>query len=198
MPTIGHVAAGLAGWRFQGGARLEARSAATRVRSALVFTALATFQDLDIFLPHRWGAGWVHRGALHSPVVALVAAAIGALLLWDLGDRRRTFLLALLTAASHGLLDTLTRGGLGVMLLWPFTLARFESPWELLPPSPFSFRHGSPRFLVRLLFEALFFAPLFLWALWPRRPLALGPREREVDDEGDAEERGREVQGRER
>jgi inner membrane protein len=162
VPTVGHLAVGLAGWRLHGRVHQP-------VRPALVYTALATFQDLDLFLPHAWGGGWVHRGALHSPAVALVAAAIGLLLLWDHGDRAKIFLLAFATAASHGLLDTLTRGGVGVMLLWPLSLARFESPWEPLPPSPFSTRHGSPRFLLRLAYEALFFAPLFLWALWPRR-----------------------------
>lgn len=161
MPTVGHLAVGLAGWRLHGGVRPP-------VRPALVYTALATFQDLDLFLPHGWGGGWVHRGALHSPAVALVAAVVGLLLLWDHGDRAKVFLLAFLVAVSHGLLDTLTRGGVGVMLLWPVSLARFESPWEPLPPSPFSAHHRSTRFLLRLAYESLFFAPLFLWALWPR------------------------------
>ena len=61
------------------------------LRPALVFTALATFQDLDLFLPRSLGPAWAHRGALHSPAVALVAAMVALLLLWNHGDRGRTF-----------------------------------------------------------------------------------------------------------
>ena len=162
MPTIGHVAAGLAGSKLHEPGR-------PAVRSVLVFTALATFQDLDLFLPRSLGPAWGHRGALHSPAIALLAAAIGVLLLWDRGNRARTFLLAFLTAASHGILDALSFRGAGVLLLWPLSLAPFESPWQPLPPSPFSAHHFAPRFLVRVLYELLFFSPLFLWALWRRR-----------------------------
>jgi inner membrane protein len=157
--------AGLAGWRLHGGVR-------PALRLAAVFTALATFQDLDLLFPRGWGETWAHRGALHSPAVALAAAAIASLLPGFQGRRGWTLLLAFAVAASHGLLDTLTRGGAGVMLLWPLSLARFESPWQPLPASPFSVVHPSTRFFFRLLIEAILFSPVFLWAIWPRRALS--------------------------
>lgn len=168
MPTIGHVAVGLAGSKLRANGR-------ERLRVALVFTALSTFQDVDILLPSSWGGGWVHRGALHSPAAALAAAAIGVLLLWDLGGRARTFLFALAVAVSHGLLDILSRGGVGVMLLWPLSLVRVDSPWQPLPPSPFAAHYLSPRFLLRLIQETLLFSPLLVWACWPRGPAVRAP-----------------------
>jgi membrane-bound metal-dependent hydrolase YbcI (DUF457 family) len=169
MPTIGHVAVGLAGARVHSGDR-------PRWRSALVLTALASFPDLDVLFPGpatHWSEAWTHRGALHSLLAALAAAVLGSLLLGGPGGRRRAFLVSLAVAASHGLLDTLAPGGLGVMLLWPLSRARFLFPWPLLPPSPFSaLPLFSPGFMALLLHEALVFAPLAVYALWPERRAA--------------------------
>jgi inner membrane protein len=74
-----------------------------------------------------------------------------------------------LVLASHGLLDTLTDGGLGVALLWPFTTRRWFAPWRPLPVAPIGARLFAPVGLHVLLVELVCFAPLFAWALWPRR-----------------------------
>jgi inner membrane protein len=147
----------------------------------VVLTALSTFPDLDVF-SEAVGLGpqsvWAHRGALHSLVIAL-AAAIVALFLLDLRSGvARTFLVTAATAASHGLLDTMTRGGAGVMLLWPVSQTRFLAPWQVLPPSPLGdewvFTVHALNLLVQ---EALMFAPLVAYAFWPS-PL---PGERSVE-----------------
>jgi inner membrane protein len=174
MPSFGHVAVGLAA------GRLQARDG-PRLRPTLVLTALATFQDADV-LGWWLGAGrhsvWLHRGALHSLAIAAVAAVLGALLL----DRGRSFAATLLVcfaaAASHGLLDTITHGGAGVMLLWPFSHARFIAPWHPLPASPIGPRLFSPRGLELMAGEAVLFAPLLVYALWPRRGAIEGAVER--------------------
>lgn len=44
---------------------------------------------------------------------------------------------------SHGLLDTLTTGGKGVALLWPFSDERFFAPLQFIRVSPI----GVGRFL---------------------------------------------------
>lgn len=165
MPSFGHVAVGLAAGRFQA-------KDGRRLRPTLILTALATFPDLDVI---TWFAGagrysiWWHRGALHSLAAAALAALVGALLL----DRGRRFPAALLVclaaAASHGLLDTMTHGGSGVMLLWPFSDARFLAPWHPLPAAPIGLRIFSPRGLELMAGEAVLFAPLLVYALWPRR-----------------------------
>jgi inner membrane protein len=174
MPSFGHVAVGLAAGRFQA-------QDGPRLRPMLVLTALATFPDLDVV---AWSAGaakhsvWLHRGALHSLAAAAVAALLGAVLL----DRGRGFAAALLvcfaTAASHGLLDTITHGGSGVMLLWPFSQERFLAPWHPLPASPMGSRLFSPRGLELMAGEAVLFAPLLVYALWPRRGRIQGAMER--------------------
>ena len=38
--------------------------------------------------------------------------------------------------ASHALLDTLTDGGLGAALLWPFNFTRYFAPWRPIPVAP--------------------------------------------------------------
>lgn len=174
MPSFGHVAVGLAAGRFQA-------KDGSRLRPTLVLTALATFPDLDVvgwFVGAERHSIWLHRGALHSLVAAGLAAVVGAVLL----DRGRGFAAALLvafaTAASHGLLDTITHGGAGVMLLWPFSHARFLAPWHPLPASPIGPRLLSPRGLELMAGEALLFAPLLVYALWPRRSGIQGAVER--------------------
>ncbi len=49
--------------------------------------------------------------------------------------------------ASHGLLDTITNGGGGVALLWPFSDSRFFAWWRPLAVSPIGVRRflTSPR-----------------------------------------------------
>lgn len=165
MPSFGHVAVGLAGGRLAGGD-------GARLRAALVFTGLAWFPDLDVlgwFLHVDRASAWAHRGATHSLLAAALAAVLGALLL----DRGRgflaTFALAFAAAASHGLLDTITRGGSGVMLLWPFSPDRFLAPWHPLPAAPLGPRIFSPRGLTLMAGEAVAFSPFLACALWPRR-----------------------------
>ncbi len=173
MASFGHVAVGLAA------GRLQAREGG-RLRPTLVLTALAMFPDVDVLAwAMRAGSGspWLHRGVLHSMAVAVVAALAGALLL----RRRRGFAAALLVclaaAVSHGLLDTVTRGGSGVMLLWPFSHARFLAPWHPLPASPIGPHLLSLRGLELVAREAALFAPLLVYAFWPRRRAIARPIE---------------------
>lgn len=166
MPSLGHVAVGLAA------GRLHAGPDRPRLAPTLAFTALSMFPDLDV-LARAFGAGrgspWLHRGALHSLLVAAAGGIAVALLSGGLGrPRARTAAAAALVAASHGLLDTFTRGGAGIMLLWPLSAERFLAPWRPLPAAPMGLSLLSPRGLDVLLLEALWFAPLLAYALWPR------------------------------
>lgn len=97
---------------------------------------------LDV--PYRAMLG--HRGLTHS---IPFAAALAVALAW--GVRRRApddgpvgaarlgaFLF--LATASHGLLDALTDGGLGVAFLAPLSDARHFFPWRPIAVSPISAR----------------------------------------------------------
>jgi inner membrane protein len=70
--------------------------------------------------------------------------------------------------ASHGLLDTLTDGGLGIALLWPFSNARYFATWRPIPVAPIGPRLFGARGILLMLHESILFLPLFVMGLWPR------------------------------
>jgi inner membrane protein len=75
--------------------------------------------------------------------------------------------------ASHPLLDTLTDGGLGCALLWPFDHTRYFAPWTPIPVSPIGLSFFSPYGMYAAGVELIYFAPLIWFALRPRaRPAA--------------------------
>ncbi|MCA1609672.1 MAG: metal-dependent hydrolase [Acidobacteria bacterium] len=93
-----------------------------------------------------------------------VGAAAGRAL-----SRRQGSRAAAVTLFSAGLLDTLTDGGLGVALLWPFSNRRFFAPWRPIPVAPIGFAMLSARGAFVVAAEAAMFLPFFLYAFWPRR-----------------------------
>ena len=97
--------------------------------------------DLDVLafrLGIPYGAAWGHRGLTHSLCFAfLLSLAVAALTcrrlrvpFWDWWG----FLF--LVAATHGLLDAFTNGGLGVALFAPFDETRYFFPWRPIEVSP--------------------------------------------------------------
>jgi inner membrane protein len=173
MPSIGHLAVGLAA------GRLHAGDDGPRLRATLVLTGLAILPDLDgITLFLRPGPDSVlrHRGASHSLLVAAAAAVLVTALAGGLGrSRARMLVTALAVAASHGLLDSLTRGAGGPMLAWPLSTERVLAPVTLVPASPLLPRLFTQRGLDVMLREAILFAPLLLYGLWPRGRLRRRP-----------------------
>ncbi|MBX3272312.1 MAG: metal-dependent hydrolase [Sandaracinaceae bacterium] len=165
MASLGHVAVGMA----LGRAHARERPA----RWMLAFSLLALAPDLDVItfalgVPYEHALG--HRGASHALLVAL-AGALAALAPSE--HRARAGALGVIAVASHGLLDAATTGGLGVALLWPFDDARYFLPARPIPVAPIGAGMLSRRGLYVLGVEAALFAPLLLYALWPRR----GPAE---------------------
>ena len=78
-----------------------------------------------------------HRGFSHSLFFALVVGLLGWVAASSLNVRPTwAFLFLFIGTASHGLLDTLTNGGLGIALLSPFSNRRFFFPWRPIPVSP--------------------------------------------------------------
>jgi inner membrane protein len=140
----------------------------------LALSALSLLPDADaigFLLPVDQGGAMGHRGFTHSLVFALaIGLACGTVL------RKRGFLrtsaLAGAVVASHGLLDTLTNGTTGTMLLWPFSGERFFAPWRPVPVPPVGLGLASARGLEVMAIEAVYFLPLLAWALWPRKRAA--------------------------
>jgi inner membrane protein len=145
----------------------------------VAFSALSLAPDLDV-IAFRFGipyaAPFGHRGAAHSIFAALVLASIAAVATRFRPDqantgqtRKRLWVLCAVVAISHGLLDTLTDGGLGIALAWPFSTARYFAPWTPIPVAPIGARMLTDDGLRVVMTEALQFAPLLVWAVWRRR-----------------------------
>ncbi|HET6899382.1 MAG TPA: metal-dependent hydrolase [Vicinamibacteria bacterium] len=166
MPSVGHVAVGLAA------ARLGRPPMPAAAWAALLVVA-AGLPDLDVVafsLGIPYHAPFGHRGASHSFAFALLCGALLALAV-----RRRPISAARIglivgaVVATHGLLDTLTDGGLGVALLWPFSDARYFAPWRPIPVAPIGRRLLGPEGVSLMLKECVLFLPFFVIGLWPRR-----------------------------
>lgn len=110
-----------------------------------VLTAIcAALPDVDVIgfsfgIRYRDMLG--HRGLTHSLPFALVVGCLVALLVfrevkilspawWKL------FTYFFVVIASHGVLDAMTNGGLGVAFFAPFSNARYFFPWRPIEVSP--------------------------------------------------------------
>ncbi len=104
---------------------------------------LAVLPDID-FAGYVMGVPyetiWGHRGITHSVLFAVGLAS----LLWWVTQRRADapppffWLYLVLAALSHGALDALTDGGLGVAFFAPFDATRYFFPFHPILVSPLS------------------------------------------------------------
>lgn len=134
------------------------------------FATLSMSPDIDVAgmaLGVPYGAPWGHRGATHALLTAV--GVVVATLARPRGEPRvRRAALACVVLASHGLLDAMTDGGMGIALLWPFTTHRFFLPWRPIPVAPIGMGIFAASGLAVMAWEALVFLPFFVYALWPR------------------------------
>ena len=78
-----------------------------------------------------------HRGLSHSLFFAALAGVlVGMLLGRSRGERRSLAFLFFLVTASHGVLDAMTDGGLGVAFFAPFRADRYFLPWRPIHVAP--------------------------------------------------------------
>jgi inner membrane protein len=168
MASLGHVAVGIAAARAyqRSGGRPSWRSMAG-------WSALSLLPDADVIgfsLGVQYGDPWGHRGATHSLTLAVAAGlCIGLAARGFDKPVRRSAVFATVVLASHGILDTLTDGGLGCALFWPFDLTRYFAPWRPIPVAPIGVAFLSPYGAFVSAIELALFSPLFFYALWPRR-----------------------------
>jgi inner membrane protein len=134
----------------------------------LGWSALSLLHDIDVVGFMRgvpYGAPWGHRGATHSLAFAIAGGVlVGVCARWFKRPVLRTMGVATLVLASHGLLDTMTDGGLGAALLWPFSLTRFFAPWRPIPVAPIGPDFFTPDGAIVALTEVALFLPLWLFA----------------------------------
>ena len=165
MASLGHVAVGLAAARTYGEGHRP------HWRSAVTWSALSMLPDADVIgfsLGVRYEDPWGHRGATHSFAFALVVGvATGIMARWLKRPALRTALLATVVLATHPILDTMTDGGLGCALLWPFDLTRYFSPWRPIQVAPIGLAFLSPYGAIVAISEIVLFLPLLVFALRP-------------------------------
>jgi inner membrane protein len=103
----------------------------------------AVIPDLDVIgfgFGVQYGDFWGHRGFTHSLLFAALLASVVALLAFRQavpgfgGVSLWTYFF--LATASHGLLDAMTDGGLGVAFFSPFNNTRYFLPWRPIRVSP--------------------------------------------------------------
>lgn len=153
--TVGYVVYRTwpAGYDPTGGARL------TSVPALLVASVgLCLVPDVDAAVGILAGnLGRYHNNFMGSPLFGVLAAFAAATALRALTGEAfgRWFLLALVCYELHVLMDFFTIGR-GVMLLWPWTEARFSPPFEIFYGLRWSDGLISVRHLWTLFTETLF------------------------------------------
>jgi inner membrane protein len=107
----------------------------------LIGVICSIIPDLDVVGFHfgvRYGDMLGHRGFSHSIIFAGSGAALLTITLFRGGEVGRwvIFLFFFASTLSHGLVDMLTNGGLGVALLAPFDNGRYFFPYRPIEVSP--------------------------------------------------------------
>jgi inner membrane protein len=133
--------------------------------------------DLDVIgfrFGVRYGDFWGHRGFTHSLVFAALLATLVLLLAFRQGvpglGRLGLWAYFFLATASHGLLDAMTDGGLGVAFFSPFNNTRYFLPWRPILVSPI----GVTRFFSSRGLEVVQSELLWIW--FPTALLVLSVR----------------------
>jgi inner membrane protein len=112
-------------------------------RTWIIGAACSVLPDVDVLgfrYGIRYGDFWGHRGFSHSLIFAALAASVAlALGFWRAVpgvSRLYLWTYLFLATASHGLLDAMTDGGLGVAFFSPFNNRRYFLPWRPIRVSP--------------------------------------------------------------
>lgn len=121
--------------------KLYASASEMPARFWLLSALCAVMPDADVVafvFGIKYGDVLGHRGLTHSLVFALLTASAVVFLFFRGAEFKRSALVVyfFLVTASHGVLDALTDGGLGVAFFAPFDAARYFFPWRPLVVSP--------------------------------------------------------------
>jgi len=103
-----------------------------------LFSILPDFDVIAFALGIPYSSQWGHRGFTHSLFFAFMFSVFFAVVLanWMKTSRRLAFAFLFVAMGSHGVLDMLTDGGLGIAVLWPFDHTRYFFPDQVLKVSP--------------------------------------------------------------
>ena len=155
-----------------------------------VLSALcAVMPDFDVIC-RRFGIDYSdmlgHRGLSHSFLVAAVISGLIVLLAFrkpiEGVGRVKLYLLFFVITVSHGVLDAMVDGTLGVAFLAPFSAERYFLPWRPIVSSPVGWSFFSAAGVMTLMNE-------FVWLWIPSLLVIAGPwlRRRIVSKSGGGE-----------
>ena len=110
------------------------------LRFWIVACVLSVVPDADAALHHAgvpYSHPFGHRGFTHSLLFAAGSTALTMSIVHNRGAR--AFLLLFAIGASHGVLDAMTTGGLGIAFFFPDN-TRYFLPWRPILVAPISIR----------------------------------------------------------
>ena len=103
-------------------------------------SVLPDFDVIGFRLGVRYSDFWGHRGFTHSlffaALIAGAAVFLGFRRVAPVVGRSYLWVYFFLATASHGILDAMTDGGLGVAFFAPFDNRRYFLPWTPIHVSP--------------------------------------------------------------
>jgi inner membrane protein len=107
-----------------------------------ICSALPDLDSLGFRFGIHYGDFWGHRGFTHSIVFAALLGSVALLIIGKAPSlsRAKMWVFLFLATASHGLLDAMTNGGLGVAFFSPFNNDRYFLPWRPVVVAPISIR----------------------------------------------------------
>ncbi len=121
----------------------------TILATGIVLSILPDADVLGYWIGIPYGSLFGHRGFSHSLVFAALAAVLAALLVVPRSTSRSAMsganvivvtIYFFIACASHGLLDALTNGGLGVAIASPVSTRRMFFPVQPIEVSPIGIR----------------------------------------------------------
>jgi inner membrane protein len=123
------------------------------IRFWVASVVCAMLPDIDVIgfaFGIHYGDMLGHRGLTHSLLFALLIgfATVALLFREEKPFSKSWFSLVIyffVVTASHGVLDALTNGGLGVAFFAPFSNTRYFFPWRPIEVSPIGLRFFSSR-----------------------------------------------------
>ncbi len=185
MPSpLAHTTAGYAVYRLLRRRRSDGEPQVWRLPLILLVTLVfSILPDFDAVAGILAGdIGRYHNQGTHSLVVGLLVALLFAVLLarGRMHAFKAWFPPLLLSYELHVLMDVVTLGERGVMLLWPLSSARFDVPFTLFYGVRWSEGIFAWQHLVTLATEALFALLVLggLYLLERRQNVPSGPSQR--------------------
>jgi inner membrane protein len=106
---------------------------------ALAYSVLPDLDAVGMWFGVPYAHPFGHRGFTHSVFFSVVLAGVGTLFAGELGAQPwLVFPVLFVTLISHGALDAMTDGGLGIAFFSPFSHRRYFLPWRMIAVSPLS------------------------------------------------------------